>query len=211
MPRPKKQRTIEVLDQPTSKSNQKVILSLDEFEVIKLIDYEHLNQAHCAEHLHVSRTTVQRIYASARQKLALALIEKRSIEVKGGEVETITKTFESDFSTMMIAFAIENDQLAMHFGKAEQIRLVHVSKGKIIQSRDEFDTNHLKHERAAYLKSLGVDHVLVMHMGKSMYNHFLSYGIQAVQAQSANINEALRLFLEDPAVKRELNPCQICQ
>jgi predicted DNA-binding protein (UPF0251 family)/predicted Fe-Mo cluster-binding NifX family protein len=211
MPRPKKQRLIEINDPPTSQSNQKVVLTLDEFEVIKRIDYEHLNQTHCAEHMHVSRTTVQRIYASARQKLAMALIEKRPIEVKGGEVETISKPPEADYVTMMIALAVEDDHLAAHFGKASLLRLIDVSHGKIIQSRDVIDTNHLKHERAAYLKSLGIDHVLVMHMGKSMYNHFLSYGIQAVQAQSTNINEALRLFLEDPAVKRELNPCQICQ
>ena len=70
MPRPKKQRTIEVIDSSISKSTQAVVLSLDEYEVIKRIDYEHLNQAHCAEHMHISRTTVQRIYASARQKLA---------------------------------------------------------------------------------------------------------------------------------------------
>jgi predicted DNA-binding protein (UPF0251 family)/predicted Fe-Mo cluster-binding NifX family protein len=211
MPRPKKQRMIEVLDPQTLNTNQKVILSLDEFEVIKLIDYVHLNQENCASHLKVSRTTVQRIYASARQKLALALIEKRAIEVKGGEVEEVHPQVESDFTTMMIAFAIENDQLASHFGKAESLRLVDVSHGKIIQTRDLIDTDHLKHERAAYLKSLGVDHILVQHMGKSMYNHFLSFGIQAVQAQSTSIEDALRLFLEDPAVKRELNPCQICQ
>lgn len=211
MPRPKKQRTIEVLDPQTLNTNQKVILSLDEFEVIKLIDYDHLNQENCASHLKVSRTTVQRIYASARQKLALALIEKRPIEVSGGEVEQLNVQHASDFSTMMIAFAIENDQLASHFGKAEALRLVDVSNGKIIQTRDLIDTDHLKHERAAYLKGLGVDHILVQHMGKSMYNHFLSFGIQAVQAQSTSIEEALRLFLEDPTVKRELNPCQICQ
>lgn len=211
MPRPKKQRTIEINDPPTSPSNRKVILSLDEFEVIKRIDYEHLNQSHCAEHMHVSRTTVQRIYASARQKLALALIEKRSIEVRGGEVESISKPLETEYDTMMIALAVEDDHLATHFGKATILRLMDVSHGKIIQSRDVVDTSHLKHERAPFLKSLGVDHVLVMHMGKSMYNHFLSFGIQAVQAQSPNIEEALTLFLENPAQKRELNPCQICQ
>lgn len=211
MPRPKKQRTIEVLDPQTLNTNQKVILSLDEFEVIKLIDYDHLNQENCASHLKVSRTTVQRIYASARQKLAFALIEKRTLEVKGGEVEKVYPKHEADFTTMMIAVGIENDQIAQHFGKVEILRLYDVSKGKIIQTRDVKDTSHLKHERAAFLKSLGVNHILVQHMGKSMYNHFLSYGIQAVQAQSTNINEALRLFLEDPAVKRELNPCQICQ
>jgi predicted Fe-Mo cluster-binding NifX family protein len=115
------------------------------------------------------------------------------------------------FETMMIAIGIENDQIAQHFGKAEKLRLMDVSKGKIIQVRDVMDIHHLKHDRAAFLKSLGVNHILVQHMGKSMYNHFLSYGIQAVQAQSTSIEEALRLFLEDPAVKRELNPCQICQ
>ena len=210
MPRPKKQRTIEVIDPSISISTQAVILSLDEFEVIKRIDYEHLNQTHCAEHMHISRTTVQRIYASARQKLALALIEQRSIEVKGGEVKAVTSK-PGVMDKMMIALAYEDEQLAMHFGKCSKLMLLDVSKGRIIQSRTLEDTVHLKQERPAFLKRLGVNHVLVQHMGKSMYNLFLTYGIQAVQAQSPNIDEALRIFLEDPAKMRELNPCQICQ
>lgn len=209
MPRPLKQRTIETRDPSKTNPTQAVVLSLDEFEVIKRIDYEHLNQELCAKYMNVSRTTVQRIYASARQKLALALIEKRLIDVRGGEVEAI-ETKPKNHDTLMIAIAIEDNQIALHFGKCSTLMLVDVVKGKLIQSRTLMDETHFKLDRPAFLESLGVNHVLVQQMGKSIYNHYLNHGIQAVQAQSSNIEEALRLFLEDPVSQRDLNPCQIC-
>jgi len=45
----------------------------DEIEVIKLCDYEGLNQEEAGERLGVSRGTVQRLLASSRRKVAEAL------------------------------------------------------------------------------------------------------------------------------------------
>ncbi len=45
----------------------------DELEVLKLCDYEGLNQQEAGERIGVSRGTVQRLLASARKKVAEAL------------------------------------------------------------------------------------------------------------------------------------------
>ena len=45
-----------------------IMLSLDEFETIRLLDYEGLNQEDCAFRMGVARTTVTAMYENARKK-----------------------------------------------------------------------------------------------------------------------------------------------
>ena len=47
-----------------------VVMTLDEFETIRLLDREGLTQEQCAERMGVSRPTVTAIYDSARKKVA---------------------------------------------------------------------------------------------------------------------------------------------
>jgi predicted DNA-binding protein (UPF0251 family) len=57
---------------------------VDEFESIRLLDYEGLKQEEAAVYMNVTRTTVTAIYESARKKMAQALIEGLPLEIKGG-------------------------------------------------------------------------------------------------------------------------------
>ncbi|MBN2210724.1 MAG: DUF134 domain-containing protein [Sedimentisphaerales bacterium] len=60
-----------------------VRLALDEFETIRLLDYQGLDQEEVARMMGVSRPTVTRIYARARQKIAQALTEGKAISIEG--------------------------------------------------------------------------------------------------------------------------------
>ena len=64
-----------------------VRLSLDEYEAIRLMDHEGLTHEQCAEVMQVSRTTVTEIYASARRKLAEAIVDGRELVIDGGRVQ----------------------------------------------------------------------------------------------------------------------------
>jgi len=69
-----------------------VKLQFDEYESIKLVDYEHSSQILAAKKMNISRPTFTRIYNSALKKIAKAFVECLAIEIEGGNVE-----FEKDW------------------------------------------------------------------------------------------------------------------
>ncbi len=60
------------------------VLTMDEFEAIRLKDYEGLGQTDAAEKMNISQPTFQRIYESARKKIADALVNGKAIRIGGG-------------------------------------------------------------------------------------------------------------------------------
>lgn len=61
-----------------------VCLNLEEYESIRLLDYENLSQEEASKYIGVSRPTLTRIYESARKKVSKALIEGCKIIIEGG-------------------------------------------------------------------------------------------------------------------------------
>lgn len=66
------------------KSDKKVELLYEEYEAIKLADYDMLNHQQASEIMGISRPTFARIYESARRKIAKALVEIKEIETVYG-------------------------------------------------------------------------------------------------------------------------------
>lgn len=66
---------------------EEVILSIDEFEAIRLADLEGLYQEQAAERMSVSRQTFGRIVGEARGKIARVLVEGLALRIEGGEIE----------------------------------------------------------------------------------------------------------------------------
>ena len=90
MPRPRKCRRVCKLPKtnefnPVCGSKDTVIITIDEFETIRLIDKEGLSREDCAEYMQIARTTAQQIYNDARQKIATALVMGSNIRIEGGD------------------------------------------------------------------------------------------------------------------------------
>jgi predicted DNA-binding protein (UPF0251 family) len=93
MPRPKRRRR---MNNPPhfkgfrpiglSDETQPVVLNYEEYEAIRLSDYELLGQVEAAQVMDISRPTFARIYESARRKVARAFVQGKPIVFEGGKV-----------------------------------------------------------------------------------------------------------------------------
>jgi predicted DNA-binding protein (UPF0251 family) len=69
-----------------------VVLKYEEFESIRLVDYDLLSQDFAANKMNISRPTFTRIYNSALKIIAKAFVEGKAIEIEGGNFQ-----FEHDW------------------------------------------------------------------------------------------------------------------
>lgn len=67
-----------------STKSESIQLSLEEYESIRLIDYENLSQEQASTYMKISRPTLTRIYEAARKKLGTAIVEANQILIEGG-------------------------------------------------------------------------------------------------------------------------------
>lgn len=92
MPRPRKCRKVCCMPKtteflPSSGGKNVIILTIDEYESIRLIDKEGFSQEECASYMQVARTTVQQIYNLARTKIANVIVEGSTLRIEGGDYQ----------------------------------------------------------------------------------------------------------------------------
>ncbi len=66
--------------------NNPVVLNYEEYEAIRLSDFEFLGQVEASGVMGISRSTYARIYESARRKVAQAFVLGKVIVFEGGKV-----------------------------------------------------------------------------------------------------------------------------
>ncbi|KUO52212.1 MAG: hypothetical protein APF76_04010 [Desulfitibacter sp. BRH_c19] len=99
MPRPRKWRKVCCLPDSnlfgplnaTDLDTEIIIMTVEEYETIRLIDLEGMKQEECADQMNVARTTVQRIYNEARIKLADSLVNGNILKIEGGDYKLCDK------------------------------------------------------------------------------------------------------------------------
>ncbi len=122
MPRPKRCRRIYGYPNHWSfvpedtEITETIPFTLDEYETIRLIDYQKMTQEECASAMCVSRATVTNIYENARYKLADAMVNGKRIRITGGayRIDSISASAEINEkgeNIMRIAVTYENGQL----------------------------------------------------------------------------------------------------
>jgi predicted DNA-binding protein (UPF0251 family) len=69
-----------------------VVINYEEYEAIRLCDFELMGQVEASKLMEISRPTFTRIYESARRKVAQAFVAGKTIVFEGGKVY-----FDSDW------------------------------------------------------------------------------------------------------------------
>jgi len=65
------------------------VLTREELETIRLIDYENVGQNKVAKKMKISQPTLSRLLGSARKKIADALVNGKAIKIEGGDFEMV--------------------------------------------------------------------------------------------------------------------------
>ena len=232
MARPRKNRMVCDLPeaggfQPAERSGlPSIVLTVDEYETLRLIDREGLSQAQCGTHMGVARTTVQLIYASARKKVADALVEGRGLRIQGGEYQLCDGTARDSRCSgclkcrlsrafgkpkgemdMRIAVTFDHGQIFQHFGHTEQFKLYDVADGKVA-SAQVVGTNGQGHGAlAGVLKALGVDVLICGGIGGGARAALDAQGIRLYGGVTGEADRAVEALL---AGKLDYDPQAHC-
>lgn len=188
---------------------QAVLMTLDEYECIRLMDYEGLTQEQSAAQMNVARTTIQGIYSSARQKMARCLVEGCALHLEGGNVVLCEKTKECcqkycgndkkkkrEGIQMRIGVTYENGQIYQHFGHTQQFKVYDVQDNKVIQSA-VIDTNGNGHGAlAGFLQGYQVDTLICGGIGGGAQNALNAAGIRLFCGVSGDADSAVEALLK---------------
>ena len=162
--------------------SEPVIMSLDEFETIRLLDREGMTQEQCAERMGVARTTVTAIYESARRKIAEALVDGKRLLIRGGSYRLNNQSTEQFMrkgtDSMRIAVTYDNGEIFQHFGHTEQFKLYDVEDGSIVDTQI-VPTNGSGHGAlAGFLKAAEVDALICGGIGMGAQSALAEAGIR---------------------------------
>jgi predicted DNA-binding protein (UPF0251 family)/predicted Fe-Mo cluster-binding NifX family protein len=179
-----------------------VVLTLDEYEAVRLLDYCGLTQEECAIRMEVSRTTVTAIYDSARKKLAEVLVCGRGLRVYGGNVRleldlpTDLALPKKGSDTMRIAVTYENGQVFQHFGHTKQFKVFDISDGNIVSSQ-MLDASGSGHGAlATFLFTNKVDTLICGGIGGGAKTALANAGISLYGGVTGSADEAAKAFAD---------------
>ena len=172
-------------------------LTLDEYETLRLMDAEGMNQEACAIRMNVSRTTVTAIYESARRKIATALVQGNRLQIAGGcceftPVPPPEHLMMKGSQNMRIAIPYEQGEIFQHFGHTEQFKLYDVENGTIIREQI-VNTNGSGHGAlAGFLQAAQADALICGGIGGGAQMALAEAGIQLYAGVAGSADAAAK-------------------
>ncbi len=188
------------------------VLTLDEFEVIRLVDLEGQTHEQAAGQMEISRSTATEIYESARRKMADSLVNGHRLLIAGGSYRLCDGTapgcpkgrchrrclpdgvpvIAKGESMMRIAVTYENGNIFQHFGHTAQFKLYDVENG-VITASQVVDTNGSGHGAlAGFLASNQVDALICGGIGGGAQMALAEAGIRLYGGVSGSADEAAK-------------------
>lgn len=203
-----------------------VVMAVDEYETIRLIDREGLSQEQCAACMQIARTTVQRIYETARRKLADCLVDGRPLRIEGGDFQLCNgqsvrcghgdcfrhfhhqcKEKLKKENIMRVATTYDNGEIFQHFGHTQQFKVYDIEDGEIT-SVQVVGTGGSGHGAlAGVLSALAVDVLICGGIGGGAQAALAEAGIRLCGGVSGSADDAVAAFMAD---RLDFNPDVRC-
>ncbi len=179
-----------------------VMMSLDEYETLRLLDYEGLNQEESALRMGVARTTVTSMYESARKKLVGAVVEGKRLRIAGGNIEIdrersglCVSLNSKGEKTMRVAVTYDNGNVFGHFGRTEQFKVYDIEDGKVINAQILGTNGEGCGALAGILSIADVDALICGGIGGGAVNAIEEAGIKLYAGASGNTDAAVEALL----------------
>lgn len=173
---------------------EKVVLSFDEAEALRLADLEGLYQQAAAQRMGVSRPTFGRIIESARRKTADALINGKRILIDGGSVAV----GDDHARPLMVAVPTTvRGLVASHFGKCERFSVCAIDEDGRIVGEERIEASMgpgCKSGATARLAAMGVTVLLAGCIGEGAVHAFNAHGIKVVRGASGPAKPAIQAY-----------------
>lgn len=228
MPRPRKCRkicrlpaTVEFQPVGCDETAECVVLTVDEFETVRLIDEEGYSQEECGEYMLIARTTVQQIYLSARRKLARALVHGLRLRIAGGDFRLCgrgdvcprrggcperrlraqmdaacaPRNEERIGSVMKIAVAANGNQVSGHFGHSEQFIVYDAEGGAITAEQRVANPGHRPGLLPNMLADMGAKAVIAGGMGAHAAGICAERGVEVITGAQGDARAAAEAYL----------------
>lgn len=191
-----------------------VVMTIEEYESIRLIDYQGFTQEDAARHMKVARSTIQQIYTEARRKLSVCLVEGKSLQIAGGNYQLCDGAEEfcgcggcrkhrgkknalkhMGGSRMKIAVTYERGEIFQHFGHTEHFGIYEAEDQKVI-SKTVVDTAGSGHGAlAGFLQAHQVDVLICGGIGGGAQTALAEAGIKLYGGASGDADEAVEALL----------------
>lgn len=197
-----------------------IILSTDEYEVFRLVDYENKTHEECAKQMDISRTTVTEIYDSARKKIAKFLVNGLSLKISGGNyricdgsasccmgrkcgraadaVQSISnpEKIEKPQGVVRVAIVCENEDVSPHFGHSQSFVLYDVKDGDIIFKNTVKLSNVPRGTLPDILKEFHADKLICDGIGTVALGRLQENGIEIFSEISGSVEQAIENLLK---------------
>ena len=209
-------------------ARKKVIMTMDEYETIRLVDLEKCTHEQCAKQMGIARTTVTEIYESARYKMADSIVNGKTLEISGGNYRlcdgtalfccnkicrrTSTSVGKDDIQRketdqMRIAVTYENGEIFQHFGHTEQFKLYDIDNSQVVRSQIVHTNGQGHGALAGFLTEAGADVLICGGIGGGAQSALATAGIKLYGGVSGAADEAVEAYL---AGKLDYNPDVRC-
>lgn len=195
---------------------EKCMISVDEYEAVRLIDFEKKTHQQCAELMGVSRVTVTDMYEKARFKIADSIVNGKILCITGGnyrvcegsvnkccgtrckKLKTLKKLDlkKKGEGNMKVAVTYDNGEIFQHFGHTENFKIYNIENKKITEANVVNTMGSGHGALVGFLVENEVDTLICGGIGGGAQNALAEAGITLYGGVSGNADDAVKALID---------------